>query len=175
MAIVCTLEKKRTEDRYYARSRKTGSVGFDQFSEEIASNCSAKPSDVILVLTELCDVMRHHLLAGEEIDIPGLGSFHVGVKSDSVENPSDFDAERHIHDLHIVSGFDCAFGKFIAEQIGVAVLAWRCGNDKHFLHRVLHSLLFILHCFKCHRDVFPADGFFKPACVRDLSDTGIAV
>ena len=101
MAIVCTLEKKRTEDRYYARSRKTGSVGFDLFSEEIASNCSAKPSDVILVLTELCDVMRHHLLAGEEIDIPGLGSFHVGVKSDSVENPADFDVERHIHDLHI--------------------------------------------------------------------------
>lgn len=101
MAIICTLEKKRTDSRYYARSRKTGSVGFDQFSEEISENCSAKRSDVILVLTELCDVMRHHLLAGEEITIPHLGSFHVGVKSDSVESPEEFDPQRHIHDLHI--------------------------------------------------------------------------
>lgn len=101
MAIICTLEKKRTDNRYYARSRKTGSVGFDQFSEEISENCTAKRSDVILVLTELCDVIRHHLLAGEEITIPHLGSFHVGVKSDSVENPADFNANTHIHDLHI--------------------------------------------------------------------------
>ena len=101
MAIICTLEKKRTDNRYYARSRKTGSVGFEQFSEEISENCTAKRSDVILVLTELCDVMRHHLLAGEEITIPHLGSFHVGVKSDSVENPEEFDPQRHIHDLHI--------------------------------------------------------------------------
>lgn len=101
MAIICTLEKKRTDNRYYARSRKTGSVGFDQFSEEISENCTAKRSDVILVLTELCDVMRHHLLAGEEITIPHLGSFHVGVKSDSVESPEEFDPQRHIHDLHI--------------------------------------------------------------------------
>lgn len=101
MAIICTLEKKRTDNRYYARSRKTGSVGFDQFSEEISENCTAKRSDVILVLTELCDVMRDHLLAGEEITIPHLGSFHVGVKSDSVDNPEEFDPQRHIHDLHI--------------------------------------------------------------------------
>lgn len=90
MAIICTLEKKRTDNRYYARSRKTGRVGFAQFAEEISRNCTAKPSDVTLVLTELCDVMRHHLLDGEEITIPDLGSFHIGIQSDSVENPQDF-------------------------------------------------------------------------------------
>lgn len=101
MAIICTLEKKRTDNRYYARSRKTGRVGFAQFAEEISRNCTAKPSDVILVLTELCEVMRHHLLDGEEITIPDLGSFHIGIQSDSVENPQDFSPHRHIHALHI--------------------------------------------------------------------------
>lgn len=101
MAIICTLEKKRTENRYFARSRKTGRVEFDQFSEEISRNCSAKPSDVNLVLTELCEVMHRHLLNGEEIVIPDLGSFHIGVRSDSVENPKDFDLHRHLHGLHI--------------------------------------------------------------------------
>ena len=101
MSIICTLEKKRTDNRYYARTRKTGRVGFAQFAEEISRNSSAKPSDVILVLTELCEVMRHHLLNGEEIVIPDLGSFHIGIQSDSVENPRDFSPHRHIHALHI--------------------------------------------------------------------------
>ena len=101
MSIICTLEKKRTDNRYYARTRKIGRVGFAQFAEEISRNSSAKPSDVILVLTELCEVMRHHLLNGEEIIIPNLGSFHIGIQSDSVENPRDFSPHRHIHNLHI--------------------------------------------------------------------------
>jgi predicted histone-like DNA-binding protein len=101
MAIICTLEKKRTDNRYYARTRKTGRVGFAQFAEEISRNCSAKPSDVILVLTELCEVMRHHLLNGKEIIIPDLGSFHIGIQSDSVETPSEFTPSKHIHALHI--------------------------------------------------------------------------
>ena len=101
MAIICTLEKKRTDNRYYARTRKTGRVGFAQFAEEISRNCSAKPSDVILVLTELCEVMRHHLLNGEEIVIPDLGSFHIGIQSDSVETPAEFSPNKHIHALHI--------------------------------------------------------------------------
>ncbi|MBR3496879.1 MAG: hypothetical protein IKH37_09175 [Prevotella sp.] len=101
MAIICTLEKKRTDNRYYARTRKTGRVGFTQFAEEISRNCSAKPSDVILVLTELCEVMRHHLLNGEEMVIPDLGSFHIGIQSDSVETPSEFTPNKHIHALHI--------------------------------------------------------------------------
>ena len=101
MSIICTLEKKRTDNRYYARTRKIGRVGFAQFAEEISRNCSAKPSDVNLVLTELCEVMHHHLLNGEEIIIPDLGSFHIGIQSDSVENPRDFSPHRHIHALHI--------------------------------------------------------------------------
>ena len=101
MPIICSLEKKRTDNRYYARSRKTGRVGFTQFAEEISRNCSAKPSDVNLVLTELCEVMHHHLLNGEEIIIPNLGSFHIGIQSDSVEDPRDFSPHRHIHALHI--------------------------------------------------------------------------
>ena len=103
MSIICTLEKKRTDNRYYARSRKTGRVGFTQFAEEISRNCSAKPSDVNLVLTELCEVMRHHLLNGEEIIIPDLGSFHIGIQSDSVETPAEFTPSKHIHALHIKS------------------------------------------------------------------------
>ena len=101
MSIICTLEKKRTDNRYYARSRKTGRVGFTQFAEEISRNCSAKPSDVNLVLTDRCAVMRPHLLNGDVVIIPDLGSFHIGIQSDSVETPAEFTPSKHIHALHI--------------------------------------------------------------------------
>ena len=90
MAIQCTLEKSRTEEKYFARARKTGKVGMNEIAEEIQRNCSATCGDVTLVLTELMDVIRDHLLNGEEVTIDGLGSFRVGVTSDSVANPAAF-------------------------------------------------------------------------------------
>ena len=90
MAIQCTLEKSRTEEKYFARARKTGKVGMVEIAEEIQRNCSATCGDVTLVLTELMDVIRDHLLNGEEVTIDGLGSFRVGVTSDSVANPAAF-------------------------------------------------------------------------------------
>lgn len=61
---------------------------------------SATCSDVKLVLTELIDVIRDHLLDGEEVTVNGLGSFHVGVTSDSVANPADF-KQSNIHGVHL--------------------------------------------------------------------------
>ena len=100
MAIQCTLEKSRTEEKYFARARKSGKVGMTEIAEEIQRNCSAKCSDVTLVLTELMDVIRDHLLNGEEVTIDGLGSFRVGVTSDSVANPADF-KPSNIHGVHL--------------------------------------------------------------------------
>ena len=90
MAIQCTLEKSRTEEKYFARARKTGKIGMNEIAKEIQRNCSATCGDVTLVLTELMDVIRDHLLNGEEVTIDGLGSFRVGVTSDSVANPAAF-------------------------------------------------------------------------------------
>ena len=95
MAIQCTLEKSRTEEKYFARTRKTGKIDMNEISDEIQRNCSATCSDVKLVLTELIDVIRDHLLNGEEVTVNGLGSFHVGVTSDSVSKHSN------IHGVHL--------------------------------------------------------------------------
>ncbi|BCS85364.1 hypothetical protein prwr041_12570 [Prevotella herbatica] len=46
------------------------------------------------------DVIHDHLLNGEEVTIDGLGSFHVGVTSDSVANPADF-KHSNIHGVHL--------------------------------------------------------------------------
>jgi nucleoid DNA-binding protein len=39
----------------------------NEIADEIQRNCSATCSDVTLVLTELMDVIRDHLLNGEEV------------------------------------------------------------------------------------------------------------
>ena len=100
MAIQCTLEKSRTSEKYFARARKTGKIGMNEIAEEIQRNCSDTCGDVKLVLTELMDVIRDHLLNGEEVAIDGLGSFRVGVTSDSVTNPADF-KRSNIHGVHL--------------------------------------------------------------------------
>ena len=41
MAIQCTLEKSRTEEKYFARARKTGKVGMAEIAEEIQNDDSA--------------------------------------------------------------------------------------------------------------------------------------
>ena len=84
------MEKSKTEEKYFARARKTGKVGMKEIAEEIQRNCSATCSDVTLVLTEFMDVIRDHLLNGEEVTVEGFCSFHIRVTSDSVENPADF-------------------------------------------------------------------------------------
>src|SRR5574344_1809195 len=100
MSILCTLEKSRTDEKYFARTRKTGKIGMNEIAEEIQRNCSATCGDVKLVLTELTDVIRDHLLNGEEVIIDGLGSFHIKVISDSVTDPADF-KESNIHGVHL--------------------------------------------------------------------------
>src|SRR5574344_1721660 len=100
MAIQCTLEKSRTEEKYFARTRKTGKIDMNEISDEIQRNCSATCSDVKLVLTELIDVIRDHLLNGEEVTVNGLGSFHLGLTSDSISNPADF-KQSNIHGVHL--------------------------------------------------------------------------
>ena len=72
------------------KNKKDRKIGMNEIAEEIQRNCSATCGDVTLVLTELMDVIRDHLLNGEEVTIDGLGSFRVGVTSDSVANPAAF-------------------------------------------------------------------------------------
>ncbi len=90
------LEKISNADNFYAQAIKSGKVSMNEITDEIEQNCSATRADVILVLTELADVMRQHLLNGEDVSILDLGTFSVSINGKAVKNPDDFVPEKHI-------------------------------------------------------------------------------
>ena len=90
------LEKISNAESFYAQAIKSGKVSMNEITDEIVQNCSATRADVILVLTELADVMRQHLLNGEDVSILDLGTFSVSINGKAVKNPDDFVPEKHI-------------------------------------------------------------------------------
>ena len=77
-------------ENIHARARTAGKVDMNEIAKKIQRNSSATRSDITLVLTEFMDVIRHHLLNGEEDTVDGFGRFHIRETSNSVENPADF-------------------------------------------------------------------------------------
>ena len=77
-------------ENIHARARTAGKVDMNEIAKKIQRNSSATYSDITLVLTEFMNVIRDHLLNGEEVTVDGFGRFHIRETSNSVENPADF-------------------------------------------------------------------------------------
>ena len=97
--------------RYAAKAIHTQTITQEMLMKEIERNCSAKASDVMLVLTELQDVMLSHLRDGCKIELPAIGTMKLEIRSKTVDSPEAFCAEKHVKGfcLHIVP--KCRNGK----------------------------------------------------------------
>lgn len=82
--------------KYYAHTVKQHPVSFEEVEMLIQENCTAKASDVRAVLRELFDVLKFYLQSGCVVDLKEMGKFSISIKSVCVDNPEDFDPERHI-------------------------------------------------------------------------------
>lgn len=82
--------------KYFAKTVSQGDVNLHDIAIEASRNCTLRESDVIAVVTELEDIMRHKLADGHTIVLNGIGRFSLRVESDGVENPKDFRFKKHI-------------------------------------------------------------------------------
>ena len=89
--------------KYFAHTVKGSEVTLNEIEQQIQANCSAKASDVRLVLAELYDTIRHELQSGHVVNLGELGKFHISVRSIPVADPKDFHIDRHI------TGFRCKY------------------------------------------------------------------
>ena len=89
MQLSC-IPLRPLRESIHAKARTAGKVVMNEIAKEILRNSSATCSDITLVLTEFMDVIRDHLLNGEEDTVDGFGRFHIRVTSNSVENPANF-------------------------------------------------------------------------------------
>ena len=82
--------------KYFAKTISQGDISLRDLAEEASRNSSLKQSDVIAVITELEDMMRHRLADGHTIILDGIGRFRLSVESDDVDDPKDFRFKKHI-------------------------------------------------------------------------------
>ena len=88
--------------QWYARAIKTQTIDTKTLAERIQRNCTAKHSAVLVVLTELVEVMQDELQASHAVKLNGFGTFKVGLKSSGATSISKFSVSKNIKGLHII-------------------------------------------------------------------------
>jgi len=89
--------------KYYAHTVRQGEVSLEEIEKTIEENCTAKASDVRLVLRELFDTVKYYMQQGYTVDLREMGKLSIAVKSTSVDTPKEFRTDRHI------TGFRCKY------------------------------------------------------------------
>ena len=90
------IKRSSSYGKYYAKTVSQGDVTLRDLAVETSRNCTLRESDVLAVVTELEDVMRHRLADGQTIVLDGIGRFSLRVESEGVNKPKDFNIKRHI-------------------------------------------------------------------------------
>lgn len=87
--------------RYKAAAMHFQTITPEMVAQEIQDNCSAKASDVELVLTELSAVLLRHLKQGDRVRLKHIGMLKLEIESEKVEAPDDFNARKHIRGVRL--------------------------------------------------------------------------
>lgn len=94
--------KKHPEyNGYYATIANKGLVRTDEIADEIQRNCSMKRSDVIAVLAELSEVMKHQIQQSHSVKLDGLGVFRPGISSSIADKLENFNPATNIKGLRL--------------------------------------------------------------------------
>lgn len=107
MSIFYKLRKHKKgmsndSDKYYAHTVKQGELSMQDIERIIQDNCTAKRSDVRVVLTELVEVMKQRLQQGYVVNLGEIGKFQLVVRSSCADSKEDFTYEN-------IKGLACKF------------------------------------------------------------------
>ncbi len=87
--------------RYKAVAMHFQTIDAEQVAQEVQDNCSAKRSDVELVLGELLEVLARHLKQGDRVRLKYIGLMKLELDSEKVNSPKDFDPAKHIRGVRL--------------------------------------------------------------------------
>lgn len=87
--------------RYKAAAMHFQTITSEMVAQEIQDNCSAKASDVELVLAELSAVLLRHLKAGDRVRLKHIGMLKLEIESEKVDAPEDFNGRKHIRGVRL--------------------------------------------------------------------------
>lgn len=97
------IKSHKDYGKYYAHTLRGDGLSLEQIEQTIEANCSAKVSDVRLVMSELFATIRQALRDGRVVCMGDLGKLYLSVESIPVDSSSDFRVDSH------VKGFRCNY------------------------------------------------------------------
>ena len=97
------IKSRSSYGKYFAKAVSQGEVTIDEIAEEACRNSGCSEGTVVMVVTELEDILKHRLAEGQTVVLPGIGRFSLRVESIGVDDPKEFNIGRHI--TRIVCGF----------------------------------------------------------------------
>ena len=97
------IPNDKNNGKYFAHTVKQSEISLEQVEELIQNSCSAKISDVRMVVRELFEAVKHYMQDGHVVNLGDLGKFYISIKGIPVDDPSEFRPDRH------VTGFKCNY------------------------------------------------------------------
>ena len=110
--------------RYKAAAMHFQTITPEMVAQEIQDNCSAKASDVELVLTELSAVLLRHLKAGDRVRLKHIGMLKLEIESEKVDAPEDFNGRKHIRGVRLHLLPESRRGRQAVYKVFFAVNVW---------------------------------------------------
>jgi predicted histone-like DNA-binding protein len=89
----------KSKNRYYAKAVAMGETHTKDIAKRMSEAGTVTEGDVYAVLTDLITFMKNDLGEGHIVVLDGFGRFKLAIESDTVKDPVDFDATKHIRGL----------------------------------------------------------------------------
>lgn len=115
------LGKNKGKTVWVAQSVRLGRITSRGLVADLSQGTTVGKADALAVLGQLSEVLPSLLRLGHSVQIDGIGSFRLVVKSEEVEREEDFDVRLHMKPPSIVFHPAPSF-------------AFACTNDLHY-HR----------------------------------------
>ena len=91
--------KGKSEGRYYAKAVTMGEIHTPEIAKILCHSSTVTEGDVLAVLKDLTSLMKQEMGEGHTVVLDGLGRFRISIVSDTVADPSEFNASKHIRGL----------------------------------------------------------------------------
>ena len=80
--------------KWYPTAQSLRTVGVDELAAEIVEASALTEGDVLSAIRSLENRIIYHLQNGEKVALEKLGSFHLTISSEGVDNEEDFNEAK---------------------------------------------------------------------------------
>ena len=86
----------------YGRVCYIGTTAIDDLCQKIEEKCTVHTADIHAVLVALKNVVKEELHESKRVQLPGLGTFKLGVSTKGEEKPEDFNMTDNILSVRVL-------------------------------------------------------------------------